>query len=348
MSESEARTSGLPFPTDGALIGERPGRVRLACGPLHRAPTPADDAPSIYAPDFFLDDETPWLRAHAWRELDARDVSDAIGPSLVVDRPERAPWDVAFRDALDAIARGEIEKLVPVVFAEGTIAPSTNATALVRRALEHAAVTPALIPYGRWRDGAGVVGTTPEVLFRLDADGTIETMALAGTAAPADADRLLDDAKQRHEHDVVLSFIRDALAALGARVTVGATDVLRLPHLAHLRTPVRARTERAPSFDAIVRALHPTPALGGQPSAGALARLRELDRNVGRDRFGAPFGIRHPDGSALCVVAIRNVAWRGSRVRIGAGAGLVAGSRAEDEWRELERKIASVASVFGS
>ena len=348
MTESEACPDYVDVPTEGALISDRPGGAWLARGPMTRSRVPAEDAPALFAPDFFLDDEAPWRTASEWVHLDLDRIAPAAPSPLVVDPPDREPWDVAFRDTLQAIACGEIAKLVPVVFAQGSLDPETDVPGLVRLVVRHAAASPVLIPYGIWRPDAGVVGATPEILFRLESDGTIETMALAGTAAPDEIDSLVEDAKQRHEHAVVIEFIRDALRTLEADVEVGDTEVVRLPHLAHLRTRLSARPRRHPSFEQIVRVLHPTAALGGQPAAAAIGRLRELDRGVGRDRFGAPFGIRFPDGRAFCVVAIRNIAWRNGRVRIGAGAGLVAGSRCEEEWLELARKIESVASVFSS
>jgi isochorismate synthase EntC len=66
-----------------------------------------------------------------------------------------------------------------------------------------------------------------------------------------------------------------------------------------------------------------------------------------RGRFGAPFGIEWPDGRAHVLVAIRNVQWSGTTVLLGAGAGLIAGSRLKAEWAELALKRASVKGMLG-
>ena len=110
---------------------------------------------------------------------------------------------------------------------------------------------------------------------------------------------------------------------------------------------MRAALERPLTFEQLVLALHPTPALGLAPRGSNIERLRSWcvppDR---RGTFGAPFGLRRSDGSELCVVAIRNVAWRGQELRLGSGCGIVSGSRPEREWAELEAKRASVRAML--
>ena len=65
-----------------------------------------------------------------------------------------------------------------------------------------------------------------------------------------------------------------------------------------------------------------------------------------RGLFGAPFGYQAANGSSLCLVAIRNVQWSGSAVRIGSGAGILAESIFENELAELESKREQVKNLF--
>ena len=93
----------------------------------------------------------------------------------------------------------------------------------------------------------------------------------------------------------------------------------------------------------MVECLHPTPALGVAPreQLGLLKKWRG-----GKDRLGAPFGIRWEPDQFLSVVAIRQLSWDENFFYIGNGCGVVAESELDDEWQELKLKRDSVRKMF--
>ncbi|MBN2492057.1 MAG: chorismate-binding protein [Planctomycetes bacterium] len=334
------------FLKTGGFVGHRPGRVLVFHGPLVRTAAPPADRPALYAPDFFLEDRFPWHVPERCEDLpidalfDRLPAAEPAATPLEWTAPDRHQFAARFADLKRRIDAGELVKGVPVAFstarAEDPRAPWL--ARLLRGALRAA---PDAVPYGLWDAAGGVVGATPEVLLDLAPDGSVRSMALAGTADPDQAGEELLAPKERAEHRIVVDDVVGALARFGA-VTCGPARVVALQHLAHLRTEIALEPTRPVSFAELVRALHPTAALGGSPRAHSAAWLREMDRTQARGRFGAPFGVRAPDGSGRAVVAIRCVAWAGSTLRLGAGAGIVADSRLEAEWAEILRKVKAI------
>lgn len=365
------------MPAEGVLLGlpARAGTLRrfwMTRGLLARASGPRFGAFSFYAPDFFLDDAQPWIVSGG------EDTADWVGEyepaalerlgrlsggielpaeGLAWMPPSRLFFEECFADLQREFEAGQLAKAVPVFFERALFAPSPAQVAQWIAAL--AGAPRALTPYGRWSERGGMLGGTPELLFEIS-NGVLTTMALAGTlAAPLDSDTgtiegaeqaFLADPKEHREHGLVIEGIARDLAPLGA-VTVGATRVLKLPMLWHLETPITVALRAAPDFEQVARLLHPTPALGGTPRAASVAWLRAQDTRQGpgqgRGGFGAPFGVQCPDGSAFCLVAVRNMSWDTEQVRIGAGSGIIRESRSEREWAELRRKRESVKGLLG-
>lgn len=213
------------------------------------------------------------------------------------------------------------------------------------------AAEPDACVFARTHRGETFLGATPERLARRAGD-RLDTHALAGTAArapdpAADAARaraLLESAKDRHEHAVVVDAIVAALAALTTAVTPGETGLARLATLWHLETPIHARL--APGrdlFDAI-DALHPTPALGGHPRDRARAAL--ADEPLDRGHYAAPIGWVDPRGDGLAAVAIRSATLTATTARAYAGAGVVAESDPAAEWDETALKLATIGRAL--
>ena len=152
------------------------------------------------------------------------------------------------------------------------------------------------------------------------------------------------------EHRLVVDDIIRRLAPFG-NVEIGAIGILELPSIAHLVTPIRFEESGGSekmSFAEMIRRLHPTAALGVSPRNTAGDQwLREADRGVKRRTFGAPFGLELADRTAIALVAIRNVQWSGSSIRVGSGAGLLPESQLEREFEELRQKRDSVKALFG-
>jgi len=86
-----------------------------------------------------------------------------------------------------------------------------------------------------------------------------------------------------------------------------------------------------------VRALHPTPALGGFPREAARNWLREHE-GIERGRYAAPFGWLTRTGGEF-YVAIRSALLRDDRAWLYAGAGIVRGSEPDREFEETELKL---------
>jgi menaquinone-specific isochorismate synthase len=113
----------------------------------------------------------------------------------------------------------------------------------------------------------------------------------------------------------------------------------------HLGTAVEGRLSAPPPHVLeLVRALQPTPALGGHPRADALAMIAELE-GWDRGRYGGAVGWVDADGNGTWAVGIRCAEITGSRARLFAGVGVVAGSDPDAELAETQAKLQAMLSA---
>ncbi len=319
---------------------------------------------TVYAPDFYLNDPKPWKATANWdivsRGHFANHFLTGIGRNVNCEPLNwREPLSEDFANCWQKIQEGfrdrGLKKAVPVVFASATVDFSRTKSheGLLGQILTQALELPShLSLYGMWSENTGLFGATPEVLFSRDSvTAPICTMALAGTRGKSRADDrevLFNDPKERHEHQLVVDDLKGRLGTIGD-VTVDSTQILELPTLFHLVTPVKAclPAGRNISFEDLVRLLHPTPALGVAPRALGFGEIRRWDPLAKeRQRFGAPFGVTW-QGRHHCVVAIRNVQWQGNSLKLGSGCGVVGESEFSREWSELGLKRESVKRMLG-
>lgn len=196
-------------------------------------------------------------------------------------------------------------------------------------------------------------GATPELLLQVRGQ-QLETNALAGSAPrgkTADEDQnlgtdLLACPKNRREQAIVVERICDDLRPLCASFQLPKEPRLkRLPNIQHLETPIKAYLKH-PGILTPARALHPTPALAGQPRQVALEMIRQYEP-VPRGGYGAPVGWVTPEGDGRMAVAIRSGIFRGRIGRLYAGAGLLAESQPEVEWEETSLKFRPMLEALG-
>ena len=354
MSEPEGLDQREIFDAGGCILPSGRETIWIGSGRITRSPEPVDGKLSVYAPDFFLKDPMPWFIFEASKQVSQQELAATL-------RSRRKPgilwWKASafesFCNDFEEI-RGQIESSILVKAVPFIQRISSSFDTLHRdSALESAVIagdSGALLPYGLWEENAGIIGATPELLFELESDRLglthLKTMALAGTRTP-NAPSLLDDPKQMREHAIVVEGLVEQLSPYG-EVIVGETVEKELPNLAHLFAPVSVIANRKVPFQEWVSALHPTAAIGAWPKKPGWHWLQNQPHANLRGRYGAPFGFISPDGkSQKCLVAIRNVQWTGSEARILAGSGIVAASKLETEWTELNAKLDSIQKALG-
>ena len=203
------------------------------------------------------------------------------------------------------------------------------------------------------RPGRAFFGATPELLVQVKGD-RVMTMALAGSirrgATPDEDERLaavlLDSAKDRHEHQIVVDEVRARLTPLTRHLEVGATGVMTLSNIQHLHTPIDGILREPRGVLPLVATLHPTPALGGEPREAAMRLIGELEP-APRGWYAAPVGWidRRLDGQFG--VAIRSAVVQTTRAWLYAGAGIVAASDPQREWDETNLKFRPMLEALG-
>ncbi|MWV41108.1 isochorismate synthase [Natrialba sp. INN-245] len=195
------------------------------------------------------------------------------------------------------------------------------------------------------RDGGTFFGAPPERLVsKHGAD--VETEALAGSAPRGEtpesddeyADRMFDDEKLQHEHDLVVRAIREQLDSLARELTIDDRRIRKLATIQHLQTPITATLERDRHVLELVEALHPTPAVGGVPPDRAWETIRETE-TFDRGWYAAPIGWFDGDGDGEFAVGLRSAVASGDTATLFAGNGIVADSDPDEEWEEVELKF---------
>lgn len=257
--------------------------------------------------------------------------------------PDAAHWRSAVSRALAEIAAGRYRKAVLALQAR-CHSPAPHHVAATLTAL--ADRFESCFVFGYRLGDSSWVGASPELLVSLER-GRMRALSLAGTCArgaTAEEDEqlaaaLIDSAKERSEHDLVVSATREALAPLCAGLSVpDAPRLLRMAGIQHLQTPIEGRA--APGVDVLdaLLAMHPTPAVGGsprEPALEAIARLEGMDRGW----YAGPIGWMDMNGEGAFAVALRSALLHGREALLYAGAGIVAGSDPDRELAEAELKL---------
>lgn len=200
--------------------------------------------------------------------------------------------------------------------------------------------------------GHAFLGATPELLASVNAQQAT-SMALAASAPRGQnrsedivlANELLADPKEVFEHKVVSERLTERLSTFGT-VETGEMGVLKLSNIQHLYTPIRAKLETPQGVLPIIKALHPTPALGGEPRDLAGTLIGSLEKQP-RGWYGAPIGFIDRDLGGAFAVAIRSAVIQQERAWLFSGAGIVPDSIPDKEWRETALKFRPMLRALG-
>jgi salicylate biosynthesis isochorismate synthase/menaquinone-specific isochorismate synthase len=197
------------------------------------------------------------------------------------------------------------------------------------------------------------VGASPELLVRRDGQRA-QTVALAGTrrrsADPAVdrhlAEQLLQSPKDREEQAIVGRRIERALSPVS--VWVAAADepvVVKVQNVQHLATPIRAQLSEPLACVELAGLLHPTPAVGGEPSGRALPLIPALE-GLDRGWYAGPVGWTDLAEDGEFCVALRCALLRGGVAHLYAGEGIVRESVGSEELEANEAKLQALLPLL--
>ena len=181
------------------------------------------------------------------------------------------------------------------------------------------------------------MGATPEC-FASFQNNKLNTIALAGTlVVDEDADAEWSS-KEIKEQQLVTDSIDSSLRSFfpKASVSVGEVSSVRAGALWHLKTDITIESTEL-SLSEIIKALHPTPAVGGIPKKNSIDFIL---KNEGYDRkfYTGFLGLFESNSKANLFVNLRCAELIPSGYILYVGAGITPQSDPIKEWEETQRK----------
>lgn len=200
-----------------------------------------------------------------------------------------------------------------------------------------------------------LVGGTPELLVAKRGNKVFSN-PLAGSARRV-SDAQQDDSisrelsaseKNLREHAAVVECILDLLTPYCSQLQAPTTPSLQTTaSMWHLGTKIEGILKRDDVSAAELAALlHPTPAVGGLPTAAALALIDELEP-FDRGFYAGSIGWVDRQGDGEWYIALRCGEICERSICLYAGAGIVAGSDPEAEAQETSAKFLALLGALG-
>jgi anthranilate synthase component 1 len=268
------------------------------------------------------------------------------GNDIPVPKPEPGMSEKEFAERVLAckeyIAAGDIYQIViSVLFSGRSNVPPFE----VYRALRLLNPSPYMF-YLEFGD-LKVVGSSPEALVKLNGR-KVSLRPIAGTlprGATTEEDlenekSLLADPKESAEHVMLVDLARNDLgrvATAGSVVVDPYRAIERYSHVMHIVSGVQG--ELASQFDAfdLFAACFPAGTLVGAPKVRAMEIIDEMEPS-GRGLYGGTAGYFGIGGDMDQAITIRTLVFNGDEFSLQAGAGIVADSVPENEFREVLAK----------
>ena len=202
----------------------------------------------------------------------------------------------------------------------------------------------------------GFIGASPELLVEVDGDA-VRSHPLAGTTrTTGDPDldaklaaELHASPKNRIEHDAAIAMVRDTLLPYCSYLDwAPEPSIVKVANVQHLGSQAEGRLSKpTPSVIELVRALQPTPAVGGHPRDAAIELITRVE-GFERGLYGGTVGWVDAHGNGTWAVSLRCAELSPDRhsARLVAGGGIVADSDPESELAETQAKFQAMLSAI--
>jgi anthranilate synthase component 1 len=200
------------------------------------------------------------------------------------------------------------------------------------------------------KSGAGamhVLGSSPEMLVRVS-ESKLEYRPIAGThprgkdeAADAALEKQMrEDEKERAEHVMLVDLGRNDLGRVSEYGSVKVRDLMyveRYSHVMHLVSALEGKLRA--ELDAVdaLAACFPAGTLSGAPKVRAMQIIEELEPTR-RGVYGGAVLYADFAGNLDSCIVIRTLLMKGRKAYLQAGAGIVADSDPQSEFKESENK----------
>jgi anthranilate synthase component 1 len=200
-----------------------------------------------------------------------------------------------------------------------------------------------------------IIGASPETLLTVH-KRTLIINPIAGTCPRgkteaedrALASHMLQDEKERAEHVMLVDLGRNDVRMVAESGSVKVSDfmkVLKYSHVQHIESTVSGKLrQECDQFDAF-RAIFPAGTLSGAPKIRAMEIISRLEASP-RGIYGGGVGYYSWNGDADFAIVIRTVLMQGKKASVQAGAGIVADSDPEYEFKETERKMEAMLTAI--
>ncbi|MFS4447191.1 chorismate-binding protein [Maribacter sp. 2307UL18-2] len=315
----------------------------------------------VFAP---FDNDRPTLLLHSDQRLTARfdvvETDEKERLSFEVDTTSKSTYIDLVNRAIEKIKEDELEKVV--LSRKVEVICTLSPLVLFQRLLEQYQNAFCYLWYhpkvGTW------LGATPEILMKSE-NQRLTTMSLAGTQkynalVPANW-----GAKELEEQELVTRYIASVLKDKVTNLDIGERETIQAGTLLHLRTKLVAIYEKG-NLGALVKALHPTPAVCGMPMALSkkfIAANEAYDRSYYTGFLGElntriekrPSGRKRNQENRAYVsfmeqtiffVNLRCMQLQDDTAIVYVGGGITKDSNAELEWEETIAKTNTMLQVL--
>ena len=300
----------------------------------------------ILEPDavFTPDDITPEFILSLSRNVRFLDAEKPSGKDITTTSRNEFMKEV--NDAKLAISECKFHKVVLSKVRVQQLADDFEASTFYLRLCEkypHAFVYMLQLPeVGCW------IGATPEPLLIVE-EGKVQTVSLAGTqlATGIETEDYVWSDKEIEEQGIVTGYVEKTLRSLQIKnYTLNGPANYKAANLIHLRTGFEFKeSDLGNRLGDFLKALHPTPSVGGLPKEAARTFILEHE-NYNRTYYSGFLGPVNIEGKSQVFVNLRCLQLFDKQFVLYSGAGITASSIAEKEWDETDNKMMTMLNAM--
>ena len=267
-------------------------------------------------------------------------------PPRFASNMEREEFEAAVERIVEYVHAGDAFQVVP---SQRFSAPAPVEAFSVYRGLR--AVNPSPYMYFLEFGDFQIAGASPEPLVKVSGR-TVETRPIAGTYPRGSdeeedrrlAERLVNDAKERAEHVMLVDLGRNDLGRVCEYGSVGVDELMVVEtysHVLHIVSQVSGTLREGVGAMDVLRSALPAGTLSGAPKVRAMQIIDELEP-VKRCSYGGAIGYLSWNGDLDTAIHIRTVVVKDGEIHVQAGGGTVADAKPAYEYNESVNKAKAV------